>query len=43
MALKFDKFRVLAHGTADEVATATRILETTGAAHIAAHRGVLIA
>src|SRR4029453_4238290 len=36
-ALKSDKFLVMAHGTADEVATATRILETTGAADIAAH------
>ena len=33
-ALKADKFLVMAHGTADEVATATRILETTGAASI---------
>jgi hypothetical protein len=36
-----DKFLVMAHGTADEVATAKRVLETTGAAHIAAHQGVL--
>jgi hypothetical protein len=41
MALKSDKFLVMAHGTADEVATAKRILETTGAAHITAHQGVL--
>ena len=40
-ALKSDKFLVMAHGTADEVAMATRILETTGAAYIAAHQGVL--
>jgi hypothetical protein len=40
-ALKSDKFLVMAHGTADEVATAKRILETTGAADIAAHEGVL--
>jgi len=40
-ALKSDKFLVMALGTADEVATATRILETTGAAYIAAHEGVL--
>ena len=40
-ALKADKFLVMAHGTADEVATATRILETTGAASIAAHQGVV--
>jgi hypothetical protein len=40
-ALKSDKFLVMAHGTADEVATAKRILATTGAAYIAAHQGVL--
>jgi uncharacterized membrane protein len=40
-ALKSDKFLVMAHGTADEVATATRLLETTGAAYITAHQGVL--
>ena len=40
-ALKADKFLVMAHGTADEVATAKRILETTGAASIAAHQGVV--
>jgi uncharacterized membrane protein len=40
-ALKADKFLVMAHGTADEVATAQRILETTGAASIAAHQGVV--
>src|SRR5206468_9785203 len=34
-ALKSDKFLVMAHGTAEEVATAKRILETTGAAYIA--------
>ena len=42
-ALKSDKFLVMAHGTADEVATAKRILETTGAAYIAAHQGLLAA
>ena len=42
-ALKADKFLVMAHGTADEVATAKHILETTGAAYIAAHEGVLVA
>jgi hypothetical protein len=41
-ALKADQFLVMAHGTADEVATATRILEMTGAAYIAAHAGVLV-
>jgi hypothetical protein len=40
-ALKSDQFLVMAHGTADEVATAKRILETSGAAYIAAHEGVL--
>ena len=40
-ALKSDKFLVMAHGTADEVATAQRVLQTTGAAHIATHQGVL--
>ena len=39
-ALKSDKFLVIAHGTADEVAKAKSILETTGAAQIAAHQGV---
>jgi hypothetical protein len=42
-ALKSDQFLVMAHGTADEVAMAKRILETTGAAYIAAHEGVLVA
>ena len=40
-ALKSDKFLVIAHGTADEVAKAKSILETTGASEIAAHHGVL--
>ena len=39
-ALKSDKFLVIAHGTADEVAKAKSILETTGAARVAAHQGV---
>jgi hypothetical protein len=39
-ALKSDKFLVIAHGTADEVARAKSILETTGAEEIAAHHGV---
>ena len=42
-ALKSDQFLVMAHGTAEEVATAKRILETTGAAYIAAHEGVIVA
>ena len=40
-ALKSDKFLVIAHGTSDEVAKAKSILETTGAAQIAVHPGVL--
>jgi hypothetical protein len=39
-ALKSDKFLVIAHGTADEVARAKGILETTGAAQVSAHSGV---
>jgi len=39
-ALKSDKFLVIAHGTADEVAKAKSILETTGATQVAAHPGV---
>jgi uncharacterized membrane protein len=39
-ALKSDKFLVIAHGTADEVAKAKSILDTTGAAQISAHQGV---
>ena len=39
-ALKSDKFLVIAHGTADEAAKAKSILETTGAAQTAVHRGV---
>jgi hypothetical protein len=39
-AIKSDKFLVIAHGTAAEVATAKSILETTGAAQVAAHQGV---
>jgi hypothetical protein len=37
-ALKSDKFLVIAHGTADEVAKARSILETTGAGHIVTHQ-----
>ena len=40
-ALKSDKFLVIAHGTVDEVAKAKSILETTGAAHVAAHVAAL--
>jgi uncharacterized membrane protein len=39
-ALKSDKFLVIAHGTAAEVAQAKSILETTGAAQVAAHQEV---
>ena len=39
-ALKSDKFLVIAHGTATEASKAKSILETTGAAQIAAHPGV---
>jgi hypothetical protein len=39
-ALKSDKFLIIAHGTANEVAKAKSILETTGAAQVAAHPGV---
>jgi hypothetical protein len=39
-ALKSDKFLIIAHGTAAEVATAKSILETTGAAQVAAHQEV---
>ena len=42
-ALKSDKFLIIAHGTADEVAKAKSILETTGAAQIAAHQAPLAA
>jgi hypothetical protein len=42
-ALKSDKFLIIAHGTADEVAKAKSILETTGAGQIAAHQGLMTA
>jgi hypothetical protein len=38
-ALKAAKFLAIAHGTADEMATAKSILEMTGVAHVAAHQG----
>jgi hypothetical protein len=38
-ALKSDKFLLIAHGAADEVAKAKSILETSGASEIAAHPG----
>jgi hypothetical protein len=41
-ALKADQFLVMAHGTAEEVATAKRSLERTGAAYIATHAGVSV-
>jgi hypothetical protein len=36
-ALKSDKFLLLAHGTADEVAKARDILQTTQATEVAVH------
>jgi hypothetical protein len=39
-ALKSDKFLLIAHGTADEVAKAKGILETAGAAQVAVHPGI---
>ena len=39
-AIKSDKFLVIAHGTADEVAKARSILETAGAAQIDFHPGI---
>jgi hypothetical protein len=40
-ALKANKFLVIAHDTADEVAKAKGIIETTGAAETETHEGVL--
>lgn len=40
-ALKSDQFLVIAHGTPDEAAKARRILETTGAARVTPHSGIL--
>ena len=37
-AIKSDKFVVIAHGTADEVAKAKSILETTGATQVDTHK-----
>ena len=39
-ALKSDKFLVIAHGTADEVAKAKSILNTAGAAQVDIHSGI---
>ena len=39
-AIKSDRFLVIAHGTADEVAKTKSILETAGAAQIDVHPGV---
>ena len=36
-ALKSDKFLIIAHGTAESVASARSILENTGAAEVAVH------
>lgn len=38
-AIKADKFLLIAHGTADEVAKAKDILQTTGASEFAVHQG----
>jgi hypothetical protein len=40
-ALKSDQFLVIAHGTPDEATKARHTLETTGAASVAAHPGIL--
>lgn len=40
LALKSDKFLVIAHGTSDEVAKAKSILETSGAAQTTVHPGI---
>jgi hypothetical protein len=37
LALKSDKFLLLAHGTADEVAKAKDIMKTTHAVEVAVH------
>lgn len=42
-ALRSDKFLVIAHGTADEVAKARSILQTTGATDVGEHHGVSVA
>ena len=39
-ALKADKFVLIAHGAADEVAKARSILETTGATQVGTHQVV---
>jgi hypothetical protein len=39
-AVKSDKFLVIAHGTAGEVANAKSILETAGAAQVDVHQGI---
>ena len=41
MALKSDKFLVIAHGSEDEVAKAKSILKTAGASQVDFHRGIL--
>ena len=40
LALKSDKFLVIAHGTSDEVAKAKSLLETSGAAQTTVHPGI---
>jgi uncharacterized membrane protein len=39
-AIKSDKFLVIAHGTADEVANAKSILKTAGASQVQIHTGI---
>jgi mannose/fructose/N-acetylgalactosamine-specific phosphotransferase system component IIC len=39
-AIKSDKFLVIAHGTADEVAKAKSILETAGAVQVDVHTAI---
>jgi hypothetical protein len=40
-AIKSDKFLVMAHGTAEEVAKAKSIIETAGTKYVDFHRGIL--
>jgi hypothetical protein len=40
-ALKSDQFLVMAYGTGEEAAQATRILEAAGAAQVAAHQATI--
>lgn len=42
LAIKADKYLVIAHGTAEEVARAREIIQTTGAAEFAVHQGTAL-